>query len=386
MAGIPIISNFDLNSYSPIDSRIIASSSTVREAIIYKYNGLSVYQTDNGLTYVWNGSTWVEELDGIYGGSGSLIGNTNVYSGIVGTTSGSQSNIFSLSSLSGTDYVYQSTIFNKHTTAVANWRTVEVKTQVSHNSSLSSVSYISHNPYDSRGIGYEGGIELGTNNTKRFTITSDGLIRMWGPTYSADFIATSLTGSNSYVLPSKSGTLALLSDTSASPLSNGKIFIGNTSSISEAKTISGDATLSNDGTLTLKNTGSAGAYGSATSVPIFSTDAQGRITGVTMSIIVPVTYGDTVNPVVATTFILNPGVSTFQMINGGVGNVSISGTYSAGHIYKIWNRSGATWSYSGDGLIETDAGVPITTISNGNIHVIEVYGFSGSTVLFVKTN
>ena len=45
--------------------------------------------------------------------------------------------------------------------------------------------------------------------------------------------------------------------------------------------MSGDATLASTGALTLKNTGTAGTYGSASAVPVFVTDAQGRVTGVT---------------------------------------------------------------------------------------------------------
>ena len=43
--------------------------------------------------------------------------------------------------------------------------------------------------------------------------------------------------------------------------------------------MSGDATIASTGALTLKNTGTAGTYGSASAVPVFTTDAQGRVTG-----------------------------------------------------------------------------------------------------------
>ena len=45
--------------------------------------------------------------------------------------------------------------------------------------------------------------------------------------------------------------------------------------------MSGDATIASTGVLTLKNTGAAGTYGSASAVPVITTDAQGRVTGVT---------------------------------------------------------------------------------------------------------
>ncbi|HEY8269370.1 MAG TPA: hypothetical protein VIG33_00660 [Pseudobdellovibrionaceae bacterium] len=67
----------------------------------------------------------------------------------------------------------------------------------------------------------------------------------------------------------------------SSSLASGKIFIGNASGLASEVSVSGDATLDNAGALTLKNTGTAGTYGSASLVPIVTTDAQGRVTSVT---------------------------------------------------------------------------------------------------------
>lgn len=64
-------------------------------------------------------------------------------------------------------------------------------------------------------------------------------------------------------------------------LSNGAFWIGDGSSVAQEATMSGDATISNTGVLTLKNTGTAGTSGSAQAVPRITTDAQGRVTGVT---------------------------------------------------------------------------------------------------------
>ena len=46
MSGISIITNFDVNQNIPIDSRLVATSSSERDAINYKYDGMKVYQTD----------------------------------------------------------------------------------------------------------------------------------------------------------------------------------------------------------------------------------------------------------------------------------------------------------------------------------------------------
>ena len=55
MSGISIISNFDVNQSVPIDSRLVATSSTERNAIQYKYAGLKVYQVDI--------NRWKNEID-----------------------------------------------------------------------------------------------------------------------------------------------------------------------------------------------------------------------------------------------------------------------------------------------------------------------------------
>lgn len=53
---ITIIDNFQVNKLGPIDSRIIATNSSARNSIVYKYDGLKVFQTDNRTTYTWNAS------------------------------------------------------------------------------------------------------------------------------------------------------------------------------------------------------------------------------------------------------------------------------------------------------------------------------------------
>ncbi|MGZ6442212.1 MAG: hypothetical protein ACXWRU_19300 [Pseudobdellovibrionaceae bacterium] len=67
----------------------------------------------------------------------------------------------------------------------------------------------------------------------------------------------------------------------SSSLSSGKVWVGNASNVSAEVSLSGDATMDNAGVLTLKSTGTAGTYGSTSLVPVITTDAQGRVTGVT---------------------------------------------------------------------------------------------------------
>jgi len=62
---------------------------------------------------------------------------------------------------------------------------------------------------------------------------------------------------------------------------NGQLLLGVTSGAPAFAMLSGDATITNAGVLTLKNTGTANTYGSASQVPVVTTDTQGRVTGVT---------------------------------------------------------------------------------------------------------
>src|SRR5207253_11454255 len=69
--------------------------------------------------------------------------------------------------------------------------------------------------------------------------------------------------------------------TNTAALTNGKMWLGNASGIAAEVAMSNDATMDNAGAVTLKNTGTAGTYGSALLVPVVTTDAQGRVTSVT---------------------------------------------------------------------------------------------------------
>jgi hypothetical protein len=56
-----IIDGFKLNSAAPIDSRMITSGTSSRNSMSYKYVGLRVYDTAQNLTFLWNGTAWVED-------------------------------------------------------------------------------------------------------------------------------------------------------------------------------------------------------------------------------------------------------------------------------------------------------------------------------------
>ena len=56
-----IIDGFTVNIGKPIDDRLVTSGTASRDAIVHKYNGLRVYDTDSKQPYVWDGSIWTSE-------------------------------------------------------------------------------------------------------------------------------------------------------------------------------------------------------------------------------------------------------------------------------------------------------------------------------------
>ena len=56
-----IIDGFTVNVERPIDDRIVTSGTASRDAIVYKYDGLRVYDTYSKQPYVWNGTNWTTE-------------------------------------------------------------------------------------------------------------------------------------------------------------------------------------------------------------------------------------------------------------------------------------------------------------------------------------
>ena len=63
MSIINIVDGFKLGASTPIDDRIVAANSIVRNSITYKYNGLKVFQLDNRVEYIWNSGTSVWDLE-----------------------------------------------------------------------------------------------------------------------------------------------------------------------------------------------------------------------------------------------------------------------------------------------------------------------------------
>ena len=92
---IQIIDGFKLNTNTPIDTRLVTTGTSSRNAMSYKYDGLRVYDTVQKIPFVYIDGAWKEESVGITttstGGS-SATGKTN-YISKFGTTGLTNSNI-----------------------------------------------------------------------------------------------------------------------------------------------------------------------------------------------------------------------------------------------------------------------------------------------------
>ena len=214
MAGIPIISNFDVNSYSPIDSRMVVDNAAARTSISYLYEGLKVYQTDTKVTWVYKGTGWFVDGNGIYGGSGSLIGDTYVSTGSIGSTIGSQSYAFALTTNTGSQNPYLWTYFNRHTSG-SSWTGVEATIAFQQDLASGGIfkkSWMSYNAYDWFGTSLQGNIDYYIDTSRTLTISKNSLILWSSGGTAATIQLTSLTSNRTYNLPNQGGTFAMVSD------------------------------------------------------------------------------------------------------------------------------------------------------------------------------
>jgi hypothetical protein len=180
--SISVITNFKVNAYTPIDSRLVATNSAALNEIQYPYEGLTVFTKDRNLNYTYNGSVWQVSSNGIYGGSGSMVGSTDVNMGQVGGVTNDRAFelVLSASSSTSPDRAQYATSFIRNNTGV-DYDTVEVRNQVRYidNGTVLNGPYISFNKNDSK----KGIISLGTpdrnfvTTVERFRIEPDSAAR-----------------------------------------------------------------------------------------------------------------------------------------------------------------------------------------------------------------
>ena len=93
-----IIDGFKLNAATPIDSRLVTAGTSSRNSMVYKYEGLRVYDTIQKMPFVYIDGAWQEESVNTItntGGSGTsmLLGGTLNYIPKITSTGTTNSNI-----------------------------------------------------------------------------------------------------------------------------------------------------------------------------------------------------------------------------------------------------------------------------------------------------
>jgi len=186
--SISVIDNFNINKQVPLDSRLLVNDYYGLTSMSYPYVGLTTFRLDNGINYTYYGGTtgWLPSPNGIYGGSGSLIDDTSIYTGYLGSNRGDESYGLSLlssvgSSLNGPNSrsILSSQFFLRNN-SFNGYDYVEYRNQIRYIDGTGTVysgPYLSLNP-----MGIRGGVSIGTsdnnyNVNERIRIESNGLIK-----------------------------------------------------------------------------------------------------------------------------------------------------------------------------------------------------------------
>jgi hypothetical protein len=246
--SISIVTNFKVNTYGPIDTRLVATNSAALQEIEFPYDGLTVFTKEQNLNYTYNGTVpngqWRVSSNGVYGGSGSLVGNTDVSLGSIGNIQNDKSFEYILSASSSSDRAQMVTSFIRNQAGGDDYRTVEVRNQVRYvdNGSVLNGPYISFNKDDSK----KGIISLGTpdrnftTTVERFRVEPDaaninnGAVVIIPSTYSLPLYFTHKTGNETIMGYNWDGTSKPTTGTGSAIISfksTGEIALSNISNI-----------------------------------------------------------------------------------------------------------------------------------------------------------
>jgi hypothetical protein len=165
--------------------------------------------------------------------------------------------------------------------------------------------------------------------------------------------------------------------TGAGTAVNRSIAVGASLSIADGDGISGNPTIS------MPNVGTPGSYGSATSVPVITTDAQGRVSGVTLASITPAGIGaqpldadlTAISALTGTGLITRTGTGTAitRSIAVGAGLSIADGDGVAGNPTVSMPNVGTAGTYgtpSAYPIITTDAQGRVISVSTASVSAV----------------
>ncbi len=166
--------------------------------------------------------------------------------------------------------------------------------------------------------------------------------------------------------------------------------VGTVTSVTAGTGLSG-GTITSSGTISLPNVGTAGTYGSATQVPVITTDAQGRISGVTNTTITMPTVSGTTNYVSKFTSATalgnssifdngsNIGIGTSTPTNMAKVNISGVGTYSVAPVYQAGLVVDGATTLSASGVYASGGWKGVFGHNLGTLVGVEAIGVHGKT-------
>lgn len=195
--------------------------------------------------------------------------------------------------------------------------------------------------------------------------------------------------------------------------SSGNLLVGNGSSW-ESRAMSGDATINYSGGLTLKNVGTPGVYGGPATIPVFTTDAQGRVSSVANTTIAGLTTSNLAvdaniaNEQLANSSILvsgNSGSGAVLLGGGlifsglGITNITASGTtlqvntIEADTLSSVTSRGGVTSSpvtingnFTSGGTTTLSALPNCGSLATDASGVVRCGGLTGTTATYTDIN
>lgn len=396
-----LVTNFDINLNQPIDSRIVVTNSSSRDAINYKYDGLTVFQTDTRQSWTWNNSsaTWSYNVagNGIYGGSGSLIGNTYINIDTVGSSVGNTSKILGYYSAAGSNTVYLNN-YLRRTAADSTYQSLAFRLQLLADSTPSS--YIEFNPDYTN----SGAFAIGSGASENFRINSNGKTGILMTAYGqSSFMVNGIASSEGiYISPDNSNTAAVGGGYAILVDNTGSLKIRDTSPNSPdyLNTTTPGYQVINivGGRMLIGGTTSITTYIPESRLEVYEPNALGTTTG---------------NSILLKTLTHNPqgaGIGntvkvrewalrdkTFSSLNGWESwryhnGISIDGLFGTPTISKtFWERdpsSGKQW-FGSDGLkaVEIEAASNLSTITLRNTNLNKTFKINNDkTITYISSN